>query len=91
MDETAKKAFYKEKLKNVIANLDHQMKMPNTKKQTSTPKAKTAVSSLYGWWTWIDAIQMAMPLYMQIYQLTGDKAYMKHGMKMYRCSRNTCQ
>jgi rhamnogalacturonyl hydrolase YesR len=90
MDETAKKAFYKEKLKNVIANLDHQMKTPNTKKQTSTPKAKTAVNSLYGWWTWIDAIQMAMPLYMQIYQLTGDKAYMKHGMKMYLWSRNTC-
>lgn len=84
------KAAGKEKLKNVIANLEHQMQTPNTKKQTSTPKAKTAVNSLYGWWTWIDAIQMAMPLYVQIYQLTGDKRFLDHGMKMYRWSRNEC-
>ena len=80
---------YREQLKNVIANLDHQMQTPNTKQQTTTPKAKTSQSSLYGWWTWIDAIQMAMPLYVQIYQLTGDKRYLDHGMKMYRWSRNT--
>ncbi len=43
-----------------------------------------------GWWTWIDAIQMAMPVYMQAYQLTGDKAYRDHAMKMYRWSRNEC-
>jgi rhamnogalacturonyl hydrolase YesR len=79
-----------EKLKNVIANLDHQMQTPNTKAQTTTPKAKTSVNSLYGWWTWIDAIQMAMPLYVQIYKLTGKKKYLNHGMKMYRWSRNEC-
>ena len=81
---------YAELLKNVIANLDHQMQTPNTKKQTTTPKAKTSQNSLYGWWTWIDAIQMAMPLYVQIYKLTGDKKYLDHGMKMYRWSRNEC-
>ena len=81
---------YAELLKNVIANLDHQMQTPNTKKQTTTPKAKTQESSLYGWWTWIDAIQMAMPLYMQVYQLTGDTRYRDHGMAMYRWSRNEC-
>ena len=43
-----------------------------------------------GWWTWIDAIQMAMPVYMQAYQLTGDVKYRDHGMKMYRWSRNEC-
>ena len=80
----------KEKLKNVIANLDHQMQTPNTKAQTTTPKAKTSVNSLYGWWTWIDAIQMAMPLYVQIYKLTGDKRYLNHGIQMYRWSRNEC-
>ena len=68
-----------EKLKNVRANLAYQM-------QTSNPKN----GSLYGWWTWIDAIQMAMPLYMQMYQLTGDKQYLGHAMNMYRWSRNEC-
>ena len=81
---------YTEQLQNVIANLDHQMQTPNTKKQTSTPKAKTQVNSLYGWWTWIDAIQMAMPLYMQVYKLTGDTKYCDHAMAMYRWSRNEC-
>ena len=66
-------------LKNVVANLEHQMLTPNPKN-----------GSLYGWWTWIDAIQMAMPLYMQIYQLTGDSRYLEHAMKMYRWSRNEC-
>jgi len=65
--------------KNLRENLDHQM-------VTANPKN----GSLYGWWTWIDAIQMAMPLYMQIAQLTGDKKYVDHGMEMYRWSRNEC-
>lgn len=43
-----------------------------------------------GYWTWIDAIQMAMPVYAQMYKITGDRAYMEHGMKMYRWSRNEC-
>ena len=77
-------------LANVIANLDHQMVTPNSKKQTSTPKAKTNVNSLYGWWTWIDAIQMAMPLYMQIANVTGEQKYRDHAMKMYRWTRNEC-
>ena len=68
-----------EKLKHVIENLDYQMQTPNPKN-----------GSLYGWWTWIDAIQMAMPLYMQMYQLTGNKLYLNHAMKMYRWSRNEC-
>ncbi len=65
--------------KNLRENLDHQM-------VTANPKN----GSLYGWWTWIDAIQMAMPLYMQMAQLTGDKKYVDHGMEMYRWSRNEC-
>ena len=77
-------------LANVIANLDHQMVTPNSKKQTTTPKAKTNVNSLYGWWTWIDAIQMAMPLYMQIANVTGEQKYRDHAMQMYRWTRNEC-
>ena len=77
-------------LANVIANLNYQMVTPNTKKQTSTPKAKINVNSLYGWWTWIDAIQMAMPLYMQVGKLTNEQKYRDHAMQMYRWTRNEC-
>ena len=57
-----------EKIAKIIENLNNQMQTPNTRK----PEAE---GSLYGWWTWIDAIQMAMPLYMQVYQLTGERKY----------------
>ena len=40
-----------------------------------------------GYWTWIDAIQMAMPVYAQMYKITGDGAYLDHAMAMYRWSR----
>ena len=80
---------YKELLGNVIANLDHQMVTPNNKKN-ATAKTKGTQPSLYGWWTWIDAIQMAMPLYMQISKLTGDTKYRDHAFKMYLWSRNEC-
>ena len=80
---------YKELLGNVIANLDHQMVTPNDKKNATT-KTKGTQPSLYGWWTWIDAIQMAMPLYMQVAKLTGKQKYRDHAMKMYRWTRNEC-
>ena len=66
-------------IKYVCENLDYQM-------QTSNPKN----GSLYGWWTWIDAIQMAMPLYVQVYKATGERRYLNHAMKMYRWSRDEC-
>ena len=66
-------------INNVRENLDYQMKTPNPKN-----------GSLYGWWTWIDAIQMAMPLYVQMYKVTGEKKYLDYAMKMYRWSRNEC-
>lgn len=50
---------------------------------------KKADGALYGWWTWIDAIQMAMPVYAQMYKLTGERRYMDHAMKMYVWSRDT--
>ena len=73
----------------VRENLDYQMQTPNDKKN-ATAKTKGTQPSLYGWWTWIDAIQMAMPVYMQIYRLTGETKYRDHGMAMYRWSRNEC-
>jgi rhamnogalacturonyl hydrolase YesR len=69
-----------ELLKPTIQNLAHQMKTPNDKK---------ADGALYGWWTWIDAIQMAMPVYFQMAQLTGERSYIDHAMKMYTWSRDT--
>ncbi len=68
-----------EKKAHVLENLDFQM-------QSKNPKAD---NELYGWWTWIDAIQMAMPVYMQAYQITGERRYADHAMKMYRWTRNT--
>ena len=66
-------------IRPTLRNIANQMKSAN-------PKADGA---LVGWWTWIDAIQMAMPVYMHLYKLTGDKQYRDHGMKMYTWSRDT--
>lgn len=68
-----------EKLVHVKENLDLQMQTPNAKFD----------NALYGWWTWIDAIQMAMPLYFQMTAITGDCRYQDHAMKMYTWSRDT--
>ena len=76
-------------INKVRENLDYQMQTPNDKKN-ATAKTKGTQPSLYGWWTWIDAIQMAMPVYMQMYRLTGETKYRDHGMAMYRWSRNEC-
>lgn len=47
-------------------------------------------SGRYDYWTWIDAIQMAMPLYAMAYKHTGDRKYLDYAMQSYRWSRNTC-
>ncbi|MBR4534452.1 MAG: glycoside hydrolase family 88 protein [Bacteroidaceae bacterium] len=42
-----------------------------------------------GWWTWVDAIQMALPAYTKMYRITGDSRYADHAMKMYIWTRDT--
>ena len=42
------------------------------------------------YWTWIDAIQMAMPLYAMAYKHTGNRKYLDYAMQSYRWSRNIC-
>lgn len=42
------------------------------------------------YWTWIDAIQMAMPAYAHLYKITGERKYIDVAMKMYNWSRNEC-
>jgi len=77
-----------EKIIHVKENLEQQMVTPN-KKDGTNQKTKTTINSLYGWWTWIDAIQMGMPIYFQMSKITGDHRYIDHAMKMYTWSRDT--
>lgn len=42
------------------------------------------------YWTWIDAIQMSMPVYFQAYQITKDRTYADYAMQSYRWTRNVC-
>ena len=78
-----------EKLVHVKENLAQQMVTANQKAQTQNAKTVTPQSSLYGWWTWIDAIQMGMPIYFQLAKITGEHKYIDHAMKMYTWSRDT--
>ena len=73
-----------EKIAKIKENLDYQMKAVNEKKM---PKCNQP--SVYGWWTWIDAIQMAMPVYVAMTKVTGDRKYLNHAMRMYTWSRDS--
>lgn len=41
------------------------------------------------YWTWIDAIQMAMPVYAKFYKLTGERKYIDYAMRSYRWTRDS--
>ncbi len=41
-------------------------------------------------WTWIDAIQMAMPAFAQLSNITQDRKYIDYAMRSYTWSRDTC-
>lgn len=41
-------------------------------------------------WTWIDAIQMAMPAYAMMSKVTGDRKYIDYAIRSYTWSRDTC-
>lgn len=42
------------------------------------------------YWSWIDALQMAMPAYAMMYRITGERKYMNYAMASYKWARNTC-
>ena len=42
------------------------------------------------YWTWIDAIQMAMPAYSKMYRITGDERYILFARDCYEWTRNVC-
>lgn len=44
----------------------------------------------FDYWTWIDAIQMAMPVFVKYYKISGEKKYLDYAVKSYKWSRNTC-
>ena len=44
----------------------------------------------YDYWTWIDAIQMAMPIYAKMYAETHDSRYIDYAVKSYQWCRDTC-
>ena len=67
-------------LEPVRENMEYQMVTPNAK----------AGGALYGHWTWIDAIQMAMPVYIKMYAITKDRRYLDYAMQSYRWTRNKC-
>lgn len=51
---------------------------------------KEMARSQYQYWSWIDALQMAMPAYAMMYRITGERKYMDYAMTSYRWTRNTC-
>lgn len=42
------------------------------------------------YWTWIDAIQMCMPVYSHLFRITGEQKYLDYAMDAYLWNRNTC-
>lgn len=51
---------------------------------------KQMASGRNDYWTWIDAIQMAMPVYSKYYVATKDRKYLDYAMKSYTWARDTC-
>lgn len=65
-----------------------------TKKGTLAPTQenleKQIATGKVDYWIWIDAIQMAMPIYLKMYAETKDRRFLDYGMKSYLWTRNTC-
>ena len=46
-------------------------------------------SNRVSYWTWIDAIQMAMPIYAKYAKVSGEKKYLDYAMNSYKWTRDT--
>ena len=66
------------------------LKGKGTLEPTKENLEKQMATERYDYWTWIDAIQMALPVYIKMYAITQDKRYLDYGMKSYRWTRNEC-
>lgn len=67
----------KEKYEKAMADFDNQI-------------AGTDRSTHIQDWTWIDALQMAMPAFAMMTRITGNRKYIDYAMESYRWTRNTC-
>ena len=68
----------------------HQLTGKGTLEPTKDNLQRQMATGRHDYWTWIDAIQMAMPVYIKMYAQTQDKRYLDYGMKSYRWTRNEC-
>lgn len=68
----------------------HQLTGKGTLEPTKDNLQRQMATGRVDYWTWIDAIQMAMPVYIKMYAQTQDKRYLDYGMKSYRWTRNEC-
>ena len=68
----------------------NQLTGRGTLEPTKENLEKQMATGRVDYWTWIDAIQMALPVYMKMYAITADKRYLDYGLKSYLWSRNEC-
>ena len=68
----------------------HQLTGKGTLAPTRENLDAQIATGRHDYWTWIDAIQMAMPIYIKMYAACGDQRYLDYAMKSYRWTRNTC-
>lgn len=68
----------------------HQLTGKGTLEPTQKNLEHQMATSRTNYWTWIDAIQMAMPVYVKMYALTRDRRYLDFAMQSYAWSRNEC-
>lgn len=47
-------------------------------------------SGRVNYWTWIDAIQMSMPVYIKMYALSRESRYLDYAMRCYEWTRDVC-
>ena len=67
----------------------HQLTGKGSLEKTQQNLEAQMASGRTDYWTWIDAIQMAMPVYVKMYAITKDKRYLDYAMNSYLWTRNT--
>ena len=68
----------------------HRLTGDGTLEPTRENMEKQMATGRVDFWTWIDAIQMAMPAYAKYYKETRDRRYLDYAMRCYEWTRNTC-
>ena len=97
-DATDVKAFLKETITTDADNQCCQQTYMDRYVQTGGKKDLSKVkenldhqmgTNRVNYWTWIDAIQMAMPAYAKYAKITGERKYLDYAMNSYKWSRDT--